>query len=261
MAGEVTTATDRPLKLMVLGNSDSAGLVLESPEDAWPSLLVRDLEAHVGRPVEFVHQRVMVHVPGVVDHVMQRVEAADPDVVILALTIYSFTVSMPELRLRQQNRSRMARWYVRAAHRTEQAGPLGRMARQVGQGLARRVIGGGTYGTYEGAVQGFSELIRRVSMREDCELLVLGAPHLSAAEQRRNPRIPRVARRFNDELRTLTLERHQTWVESEEAFALAGNRDALFVDAVHKTPRGHRALADAMLPELLKMPVVSLAAR
>lgn len=73
------------MKLCVLGNSASAGNGLADRSQAWPWAVGREIESPIGEPVEVTHVSVVASGPRAADYALGKVEAVDPDMVIVVV--------------------------------------------------------------------------------------------------------------------------------------------------------------------------------
>src|SRR5512139_1707049 len=89
-----------PVRMLVIGSSDTGGSTLADPELAWPRLVGKELATALGQPVDVVNLPV-VHVgPKAVPRVEGALEREQPDLVVFAYGAYSFIIATVGQRVR-----------------------------------------------------------------------------------------------------------------------------------------------------------------
>jgi lysophospholipase L1-like esterase len=244
------------MRVCVLGNSSSAGLGLANPALAWPRLAAAELSSRLGEDAVVEHSVFMPYGSRAVEYALARVEASDPDVVVVSLGSYPCAVGTVGERIRRRYGKRAHRLYRRFERRVETAtgnrgGFRGRLNRS-GRWVARRVIGTETLATVDEVVEAYSELLRRLAQRERLPVLVFPEPHWPAQVVKENPGADRIFAEVRRRVHTVVEAHHLLWADSQPAYEAAPNRRALYqTDEAHKSEAGHQVQAGVMVNALI----------
>jgi lysophospholipase L1-like esterase len=244
------------MRLCVLGTSSSSGLGLPNPSQAWPWLAAAELASTLGEEVAVHHAVFMPYGSRAVDYALSKVDASDPDVVVVSLGSYPCAIGTVAERVRRRYGKRAHRLYRRLEQRFEGAtanrgtarGQLNRMARKV----VRRVIGTETLAGVDEVVGVYNELLHRLAQREGLHVLVLVAPHWPAEVVKENPGADRIFADVRRRVRPVVDEHRYLWTDSQPAYDAAPNRRALYqTDEAHKSEAGHRIQAEEVVKALV----------
>lgn len=244
------------MRIVVLGNSASAGTGLADLSHAWTSLTRAALEERTGPPVELTHVTVMANGPRAVDYAMSKVESSNPDLVILVIGTYLCSVALVSEQVRHRFGNRAHAWYKKFERRFDSrtrpgGGPPGR-TNSFARRLARRVIGARPLATIEQVASTFEDLMRRLAAREGMHVIVFAEPSWPKWIDKENRGAIKAWQTVVDRANAAAGRHHFPWAETNPTYATAPDRDALYQpDGVHKTIEGHRYQADALLPVLL----------
>lgn len=237
--------------LLVLGTSDSDGSHLDRREDTWPWLLAAALAAP-GEPGPTVHKRFYATAPGALDYLERQLEATEPDIIVLSLTLYAFSVRTVANRIRRVAGARAGAWAERQFNRFDRAtGPTaagmsgrpawGHALNRAAHRAARTVIGTASEASPREVLRAYTTAIERLAREEDVRVVVVGSFPFTVEIERENPRVRDVQRVFNQCIARLCRERRIGWVDPE--FMRDRDVDALYTDALHFTEAAHRRVA------------------
>ena len=237
------------MRILILGNSDTAGLRLERGERAWPDLL-REL-----RPADTVEAIRFVPMGGAVAYVGGKAAELEPDFVVIPLAVYVCAVGLVSESVGRRFGRRARSAYLRMERRydgaTRRKGEPGRLNR-AGQAAARRLLGTAPLAPAESVVAVYSGLLHELARREGTQVVVMGDGHFGREIQRQNPSLPAVIARVQAAIRPVVERHHFSWIDAEAAMAATGRRhESMHDDGVHLSAEGHRivaALVHAALP-------------
>ncbi len=242
------------MRISVLGNSDTTGMLLLPPAKPWPSLLQERLSQSLGESVVVDNWLFAPSRTDAVGYALGLAERARPDVV--AITLASFWCAFPTVHGRVQRRfgRRAARLYSRFERGFERYVERGRRPGRVtnlGRRLARRLIGTATIVSFEHFVEVYSAIIRELSQQEQLQVLVLGDHHYHAAARRAIPGLEPAIVSIQEAIQPVVAERHLHWGDLEEAITMGGRReDMIRWDGIHMTADAHQRVAAALGPML-----------
>lgn len=251
------------MKVVVLGNSATAGDGLEDRSLAWPFVSGRVLQQALGVPLEIDNVTVFAKGPRAAGYALSKVEAANPDIVIVSLGAYLCSVRVVAEQVRHLFGDRAARQYLRLERRfdrkTATGSAAGMKANRAARSLIHRIIGARPTATVDEVVAVWEEVLHRLARIEGTQTIVFTDPRWPAQVAAAN----KGAQSAQDELFRrvkLIADSHRfPWSAAEDAFALAPDRDALYLhDGVHKSIEGHRVQAQALL-EVLRPQVAARA--
>lgn len=256
----IEPARKAPLRISVLGNSDTSGMLLNAGEQSWPSLLRERLSESLDEDVVVDSWRWAPFNPDAVPRALSLIDAAEPDIVVVTLASFWCTVGTVRAGIDRRFGKRAGRLYGRAEgafrQRFEQHGPPGTAANGLGRRTARRILGASTYMSLDAFIAVYSDLIRELSQRENLQVLVCGDHHFNARLRRRVRAIAPAIEGIEAAIRPLVRERKLDWGDVEEAISVGGRREEMIsFDGVHMTPEAHERVAQALLPVLTAMAV------
>jgi len=233
------------VKVLVLGNSDSSGEMMQG--STWPALLREAIEAREAEPVELEEARFSPlgrRGPG---YALELVERSSPDLVILPVGTYAFTVGLVKTRLGQlfgpaveSRYSRAERWFdAKTRHRGPAGDRLNRLARRVG----RTVIGTSPVSSVEAVTAAYRETFEWMAQAEAVQVVVVTYPPEPGGRRVRRDR----ARCF-EQLRPRATRLHFAWVDGErEVPPRWRGEKTITPDGFHLSAAGHRAMAAAIV--------------
>jgi len=245
-----------PLRLLVLGHSDSFGVQLSDRADSWPQVVLRELPALAGRPVE-LHQRPLAAIrPGVGRRAETILQEFPPDIAIFATNPYGFAVGTVANRIRQRFGDRVSNRYLRAERKLDGWTRNSRFGRVLNHGtrrVVRRVVGTAPEASFADVLEAHLEVLRVLAREEQLQVMVQGGNRLSSWLQKEDPTLPPRVEELGRMARTFCQEHHFVWFDTEAAL-LPGARERSFLpDGVHRNPEAHRHFANLVLPVLKAM--------
>jgi lysophospholipase L1-like esterase len=245
------------VKLRVLGNSASAGNGLADQSQAWPWVIGREIEARIGEPVEVTHVSVVASGPRAADYALDKVEAVDPDMVVVVIGTYLCCIGTVSEAVRHRFGNRMHRWYLKTERRfdarTRTAPGISGGANRCGRSLLRKIIGTRPYATLDDVSTVFGEILRQLAQREGTTVVAFAEPSWPVATDAANPGAIPTWREVTRRAREVAADHHLLWAETDASYARVPDRDSLYQpDGVHKTAEGMQVQADALLEVLLQ---------
>ena len=247
------------MKLLVLGTSDSDGSTLSSPDLAWPWLIASEFRSDSSQCL-VKHMRFYATAPGALDYVDRQLREADPDVVVLSVTLYAFSVRTVANHVRRLAGPRAGDWTAATVRRFDRATGAGQRGPGADRGWLQRLnhlahrgarwtIGTASEASANTVWRAYEAAIERLARDEDRRVVVIGSMPFTAAIECENGRARQVQLTFNRRLAALCRERHLAWVDPEDL------RDAdverLYSDALHFDAAAHARLARIVASSLL----------
>ena len=237
-----------PMRVAVLGNSDTTGQKLQPGEKSWPVLIQERLSERVGERVTVDSWKFAAYRPGAIAFAMDLVDEAEPDVVIVTLASYWCAFSTVQAGVEQRFGAGAAELVRRAERRLAPARSAGVKK------VARKVVGTGTLMTVEQFIDVYSSLIRELARRESIQVLVMEDHHFTPALRKRMPAIAKALPRIVDGIQPLVAERRMQWARVEDAISEGGRRDEMFMDdQVHMLQEAHQRMAMALTELVLPL--------
>ena len=246
----------RPLRVLILGHSDTFGIQLPDRAAAWPQIVLRELPALVGRPVE-LHQRPLVPIrPDKGSRAESILQGFPADIVVFATNPYGFAVETVANRLRQRFGGSFGARYLKLERKLDAWTRNGRAGRAINHGtrrVARRVIGTAPDSSYQDVLDAHLEVLRLLARDEQLQVMIQGGNKLSSWLQKEDTTLTTRVESLGRVCREFCRDHHFTWFDTEAAL-LPGERERSFLpDGVHRNPEAHRHFADTILPVLTTM--------
>ena len=238
------------VRISVLGNSDTVGIHLASPDLAWPALVREQLATDLVEPVEVDSWRFAPYRPEAARYALKLVTEAQPDFVVLPIASYWCAFTTVRQNVERRLGARAAAMFSRAenayATRVERNDGTPGRGRTFLRKAARKTLGTAPVLTVPAFIEVYSELIRELSRREELQVIVYGDRVFSEALRELMPGIGPVIERVEAALKPLTLERRYLWLDLRTAFP--GGQAQLGGDGIHMAPGAHEVIAEALVP-------------
>lgn len=232
--------------------------MLAHPELAWPVLLRSELPSVIDEPVEILHHKLSAVRPEALSLLEKWLDESQPNVVTLAVNPYAFAISSVYQRVRHRFGPKIAERYMRLERKFDRwTGDT--IVNSIGRRLVRKTVGVATYSTYDQVIQAYTAFMRRLAREEDLQVVVTTGARLSNRLHLLDATMVEMIDQFSGEMRRLTAEHRFIFFDTE--LTVAGpDREACFQDdGVHRTPFGHRRIADMLLPVIATAAAPALA--
>lgn len=247
------------VKMLVFGTSDSDGSRLQSNALAWPWLAGSRLGSD-GSPCAVTHKRYYAIAPGALDYLERQLWEADPDFVVLSVTLYAFSVKTVPNRVRRLAGQRAGnwaeariRWFDKATVGNDSsilsAQSWRKELNRAAHWSARHAIGTASEASAQDVWRAYAATVERLAREEDRRIVVIGSTPFTAIIERENPRARSVQREFNRRLSVLCAKHRIGWVDPERM--RVEEVDSLYSDALHFEAAAHARLA-AMVASALR---------
>ena len=240
------------MRILILGASDSEGTLLANFSEAWRERLRIELPALIGEPVEVIHKRFYVHLPGIEQYLERCIAESDPHLVILGATGYAFSTPSVGNRLRRLFGKRVGDWFEQRFSSFDNATAGGQggwreRANDAAHAVAGRVIGREPLSTYEEVFARYRRTIERIARIESADAVVLGTTYGGPDIEKRVPGIRALVDRYNRELRAITEAHHFAFLD-RQALISALPVNTARPDQMHTGEEVHAAYAAALIP-------------
>lgn len=246
------------MKLLILGESDSHGYRLENNELGWGHRLPGDIERQLGIEVESTHLGFYAHTGTAVAY-LDRVLAKGPlDAVVFSVTTIGFTLLSVDQKLRRMFGPRVGDWFKSRIDAFDDTGSRGRektllqKANRAAHIAARKAIGQEAMATYQVVLENHKQILARLARLEDTEVIVLGPTNHGGGLARRVRKTQPQVDTFRAIVRAEAERRRFTWIDRQKLSEMFPDRDAEFVDGLHKGPEFHARIADAVVQVMAK---------
>ena len=204
------------MRILIFGHSDTAGFGLRDPGQAWPRLLEAGLRTAGLADAEVVHRRFNILRPGPVGYIDSQVGMLNPDVFVLPLTGYTFSLPLVSVSVRRRFGASAERLYLRFEAAVSEAltpeGQLKRRTNALARRFARRVLGQATQMPLATAIEMHEEVIRALSAREGLRVVVISTSLNAHSFQQREPWANSQIHAFNSALQRVAAEHRMEWV-------------------------------------------------
>ncbi len=244
-----TPAGDRPLSILVFGQSNATGEHLANPAVAWPKLAANELSARLGRPATLEIRPIYVHSGAVERYLDRELEKYRPDIVLFGASSFAFAQKMVGLSIRRRWGDRPADWYqaierrVDARTRHSKSGSrFNRFARKT----LTRVLGAEAVASYATVIEGSETALRRLAREEALSVAVFQINSIVAGYE--DPAIRRELARFDADIRVIAERYRFPVVDVRQPLMKAPDQAGMmFPDRLHYTERAHRIMADEVM--------------
>ncbi|MEX2080865.1 MAG: GDSL-type esterase/lipase family protein [Dehalococcoidia bacterium] len=231
------------MKVLVLGNSDTEGLAPGQP--TWTRIAAQALGDAIGQPVDVQEVRFAVSTSTAAEFGARKVREAAPDLVIMPVGTFQFTVGFVWLRVRQLLGNRAGEWYrrleVRLDSGTRGKGPIRDLLNRGGRKFARTVIGTRPICTSAELADYYTDALRALSQVEDIHVALVQYPGRSRFTQA--GKVKRERDVFLAAVKAVAEDRRFLWIDSAQAFVEAvGDAHTSSRDGYHMNELGHRVL-------------------
>ena len=236
------------MHLLVLGNSDTQGRFVDGP--TWSGVLREWLSAEFSEPVTVTEVGFSAVSSAGAEFADRKVRELGPDVVVLPLGTFAFTVGFTWKRVERLFGKRIAARYRRGEEafdrRTRERGNEPRRLNQLARKSIRRAIGTQPLVSQAQLTRNYLDIIRAIARHEDVDLVLVAYP----PEQGRHVSVRNIERKRAEFLEAIGAEarqRHYTLLDSAPLFAGAPpGADLLTTDGFHLQRGGHELLGTAV---------------
>lgn len=238
-------------RILIFGQSNTAGAQLASQKDSWPNLLAADLPSATGMPANITQRLFYAHAPGADRYLEQELSRHEPDIVFIMLSSFAFLAPMvgPSVRRRFGNRAGDAYSWLesRFDQKTRHTGEIGRGANRAVRRLTQAVLGAEPITSYETVIEGTQKALQRLARMEHVQTVaVRGFVRLGDQSSPTERARIESLRRFEADTRAICERLHIVHIDMQERPSIDRNV-AVLPDGVHITSAAHRAVADAIL--------------
>lgn len=236
------------MHVLVLGNSDTQGRFVEG--ETWPGVVREVLSAQTDEPVTVTEAGFSAVSTAGAAFAERKIRELEPDLVILPLGTFAFTVGCTWKRVERLLGKRIGSRYRSAEEafdrhtrdRGHEPPRLNRLARKT----IRRAIGTQPLISQKRLTQNYTDIIHAVARVEHVDLVLVAYP----PEEGKHVTVRHIARRRADFLRDITAAARQhryAVVDSAPLFsAAAPGADLLTADGFHLQLAGHELLGTAV---------------
>lgn len=248
------------MRLLILGESDSIGMALREPSQAWGHRIPVEIAEITGVEPEHVHVRFYPWIGDSAGYLEKLLAQGPFDAVVISATKVAFTLVSADNRVRKVFGDHVGDWFKAGVNQfdehTRRRKPPGlrRSLNAAVHRAGRKVIGQAPDTTALLVARSYAEAFSRLARLEDARIVVVAAPPLPSPAAKRRPGLAQEVEWFRSAIREECRRRYFTHFDGENVLPPPGDeRDALFLDAVHKTPALHQLLG-RRLAEILTEP-------
>lgn len=248
------------MNLLILGESDSIGMALTDPSQAWGHRIPVELADITGAAPRTVHVRFYPWAGKSAEYLEAVLEQGPFDAVVVSATKVAFTVYSADNRVRKVLGDRAGDWFKGSVRQFDRQTlwrkppGLRRNLNAAAHKAARRLIGQAADTSARVVAESYVQAFSRLARLEDARIVVVAAPPLPSPAARRRPKLRQEVEWFRSAIQEECRRRHFTHFDGESVLPAPGpDRDALFIDDVHKTPALHQILG-RRLAEILAAP-------
>lgn len=236
------------MEILVLGNSDTQGRFVDGP--TWSAVLRDALAAALNEPVSVTEIAFSAVSASGAAFAERKARELRPDVVVLPLGTFAFTVGFTWKRIERLFGKRIGARFRHAEEvfdrRTRESGDEPHRMNRVARKAIRRLVGTQPLISQAALTRNYAEIIGAIARVEDVDLVLVAYPpeqggHVSV----RN--IDRKRAAFLEDIRKEALPRHYTVLDSAPLFSRApAGDDLITADGFHLQRRGHELLGSAV---------------
>ena len=239
------------MKVLVLGNSDTAGAFHGGR--LWTDIVRDGLAEHRGLTA-FEEMNLLVVSPRAPSAVEARVRHFQPDLVIMPIGSFVWSVTFVSMRVRKLMGRRVGGIYRRAESafdaRTRRKGTARDRANRVTRAVARRLIGAAPFATVEQTTQAIRNTLAVLARIEKTQVAVIGYPPESP--EFLLGKLGRLREQFVADIERAARQHHFLWISGDRALEESGTtRPIRSPDGFHFNALGHQIHGDYVLRKLL----------
>lgn len=239
------------MNVLVLGNSDTAAI--HSGARVWTRIVRDGLAERVGG-VDWQDMTLLVTARTAPARIEARVRDFEPDLVIMPVGTYLWTVGFVAMRVRRLAGGRVSSAYKRLEEQfdagTRRKGVARDRVNRAARAVAHRTIGATPIATQEQTTEATRVALSTLARLEQTHVAVVSylpeSPaflHGSLLERRK---------RFFLDIRKATEERHFTWISGDDALAESGFAGPIMApDGFHFNAAGHEIHGAYVLRRIL----------
>lgn len=232
----------------MLGNSDTQGVFVDGP--TWSAVVRERVSAQVGGEVELTEVGFSAVGASGVAYAERKVRELSPDLVILPLGTFAFTVGFTWKRVERLAGKRIAERFRRAEESFDERTRAGRdqphRLNRAARKLVRRLIGTQPLISQGDLTKNYAAIIRAFARFEDVDLLLVAYP----AERGRYVRVRKIEdrrRRFLSDVRNEAEQHRYRLLDGGPLFDTAEDDGSLLTaDGFHLQRGGHELLGQAV---------------
>lgn len=240
--------------MLVLSNSDTTGQMVAGT--TWTARTAAAIGEASGE-IPSVHEVPFAPVGGgAAAYAAKKLMGADPDIAIVPIGTYAFSIGFVSKRIERLFGRRAADWYRRREYRFDTATRDGGAARRglnhLARRVARRAVGVAPLATVDEVIATYLAVFGTLAAMEQALVVAVIYPNVGGEKVRRDRAL--CAMRLKAEAERL----HFGWVDAEDAMTqLLPGEDGTTPDGIHMSEAGHRelgrAVALAVLPALMTL--------
>lgn len=243
------------MQILVLGNSDTRGDFAAG--QTWPWVAASVVEAAIGEPVTVTERGFAATRPEAPAYAETVARELRPDVVVVPLGTFAFTVGFTWVRVQRLFGKRVARWYRKSEAAIDQhtrdaarqPNRLGAAARTI----MRRTVGTQPMTSWSALAGNYVDVIRALARVEDVDVLLVAYPPERGSSVT-NRRAADQRLRFLAAVGEEASRRHYTLVDSRSAYLDAPDPGKLYTpDGFHSSLAGHVVLGRLVGEAILQM--------
>jgi hypothetical protein len=246
MATAQASAVVEPTRILVFGQSNTAGSQLGDGEAAWPQLLA----AALGQRAAITVRTFYAHAPGALAYLEGELEKHEPEIVIVTLTPFAFLVPVvgPGVRRRFGDRAGNAWTWLesRLDRATRHGGRLRTSLNHAARRLSHAVLGAAPVASYETVTDGYRQSLSRLVREERLQVLALQGPARPYHPGGRSGEREReLLQRYAGEMRALTSGLHVPHIDLMSTYT--DTTGMYMPDATHVTAETQKLVAAAVI--------------
>ena len=231
------------MKVLVLGNSDTAGLF--SGGKTWTAIARDGLAQRLGETVELAEVAFGVLGPTAPLYAEKKVREHDPDLVILPVATFSFTIGFVWKRVEGLFGRRAGRWYKRVEDSfdatTRAKGSVRDCLNNAARTIARRVIGTRPLATQQETTDAYRQVVAALARVEDTQVVLVAYGQRGKHNFGRGG--PERRQAFMSAVASAARDQHVLFLDGKEAYeGVPREVPTTTPDGYHQNQYGHELL-------------------
>ena len=242
------------MNCLVLGHSGTAGFGLESAAQTWPAILEHLLNTADRRGWTVASAPLFPVGDRAIDYALRRIEALQPDLVVLSVNAYPCVVPVVSASVRHRFGIRAERFYSRLERKVERRAGQGHGQQtktfMVARRGTRRLLGTRTIAQVGEVGHVYTGILRRLAQLEGIQVVAVAEAPFGDSVRERIPNLGDQVATLQRLVRQTADDHRFLWFDASTWLVADGGGSFWHSDDVHLSARGNARYAEMLAAAL-----------